>query len=119
MEELQAALEKLHATYPVIRLKNKTDTPLSQVLVNYEYIFDHPGLTFSNEMGAGFAATHYHVGGGTKTWVAEMQFVLKSDESDSHAKDMYNFHHKIYEIDRADDTLFAAWGISVEAPGSH
>jgi len=64
MEELQAALEKLHATYPVIRLKNKTNTPLSQILVNYEYKFDHPGLTYENSMGGFFASTYYHIQGG-------------------------------------------------------
>jgi len=40
MAALNSFLEKFHQKYRVIRLKNKTDTHLRQVLVNFEFPFD-------------------------------------------------------------------------------
>jgi len=57
----------------VIRLKNKTDSHLRQVLINFVFEFDYPGLTFEH---TGFGWT-YTVQGGRKQWVGEMQLVLK------------------------------------------
>ena len=42
-EELCSDLLKLHARYPIVRIKNKTNTPLSQVFVNFSFDFHFDG----------------------------------------------------------------------------
>jgi len=54
-------------------MKNKTDTHLRQVLVNFVFGFDYPGLTFEHK---GFGWT-YTIQAGRKQWVGELQLVLE------------------------------------------
>jgi hypothetical protein len=42
-EALCSDLLKLHERYPIVRIKNKTNTPLSQVLVNFSFDFYFDG----------------------------------------------------------------------------
>jgi hypothetical protein len=42
-EELCADLLKLNARYPIVRIKNKTNTPLSLVFVNFAFDFHYDG----------------------------------------------------------------------------
>jgi len=48
MNDLNSFLTKFNSKYRVIRMKNKTDTNLKQVLINFIYEFDYPGKVFEH-----------------------------------------------------------------------
>eukprot|EP00347_Sterkiella_histriomuscorum_P021710 403333032 len=88
IQELNQALSQLQQKYTILRIKNKTGTSLSQVLVNFMYEIQIPADK----------RAIYRIKTDKIYIVAEVQMIIKRPGYDNPIR---AFNHKLYEINRA------------------